>query len=62
MSVPARVDEWYDSFWDIALKYCEGNVRDAEHFMDTGVFNFYYRIRQKANWLKWHNEQFKQED
>ena len=58
-SITSRVDEWYDSFWDIALKYCEGDIKAAEHFMDTSVFMFYYRIKQKANWLKWYNEQMK---
>lgn len=54
------VDEWYDSFWDIAMKYNEGDIRAAEHFMDTSVFMFYYRIRQKSKWADWHNEQVKQ--
>ena len=60
-SVAAQVDDWYDSFWDIAMKYCEGNVRAAEHFMDTSVFMFYYRIKQKATWAAWHNKQVKGE-
>lgn len=55
-SVTAQVDDWYDSFWDIALKYCDGDVKAAEHFMDTGVFMFYYRIKQKAAWVQWKNE------
>lgn len=58
-SVAARVDEWYDGFWDIAMKYNEGNIQAAEHFMDTSVFMFYYRIRQKAEYNKWYNEQMK---
>ena len=55
-SVASTVDDWYDSFWDISMKYCDGDVRAAEHFMDTSVFMFYYRIKQKAQWMKWHNE------
>jgi hypothetical protein len=51
------VDEWYDGFWDIAMKYNEGDMRAAEHMMDASVFMFYYRIRQKAQYAKWHNEQ-----
>ena len=58
-SVDTAVDDWYDNYWDIAMKYCEGNVQAAEHFMDTSVFMFYYRIKQKAGWVKWHNEQMK---
>lgn len=58
-SVAAQVDDWYDSFWDIAMKYNDGDVRAAEHFMDCSVFLFYYRIKQKAQWLEWHNEQVK---
>ena len=58
-SVTAQVDDWYDSFWDISMKYCEGDVRAAEHFMDTSVFMFYYRIKQKAAWVGWKNEQAK---
>lgn len=59
MSVAAQVDEWYDNFWDVSLKYNEGDIRAAEHFMDTGVFMFYYHIKQKANYAQWHNEQMK---
>lgn len=59
ISVTTSVDDWYDSFWEIALKYCDGNLRAAEHFMDTSVFMFYYRIKQKASWLKWQNQQMK---
>ena len=55
-SVGATVDDWYDSFWDISMKYCDGDVRAAEHFLDTSVFMFYYRIKQKAQWMTWHNE------
>jgi len=56
-SVDAQVDDWYDGFWDIAMKYCEGDLQAAEHMMDTSVFMFYYRIKQKAHYTKWHNEQ-----
>jgi len=41
------------------MKYNEGNIQAAEHFMDTSVFMFYYRIRQKAEYNKWYNEQMK---
>jgi len=41
------------------MKYCEGDIRAAEHFMDTSVFMFYYRIKQKAAWVGWKNEQAK---
>lgn len=58
-SVAAQVDEWYDNFWDIALKYNEGDLQAAEHFMDTSVFMLYYRIKQKAAYAQWHNEQVK---
>ncbi|WP_276135029.1 hypothetical protein [Polluticoccus soli] len=54
-----RIDDWYDSFWDIAMKYCEGNVEAAERFMDTSVFMFYYRIKQKAAYVNWHNRQMR---
>jgi len=42
------------------MKYNEGDIRAAEHMMDTSVFMFYYRIRQKAQYAKWHNEQMQQ--
>ncbi len=58
-SISAQVDEWYDGFWDIAMKYNEGNLQAAEHMMDTSVFMFYYRIKQKAAYIRWHNEQQK---
>jgi hypothetical protein len=57
--VATRVDEWYDSFWDAALKYCEGNIAQAEEFMNTNVFMYYYRIRQKAAYIQWHNDSLK---
>jgi hypothetical protein len=41
------------------MKYCEGSVDAAERFMDTSVFMFYYRIKQKAQYNNWHNEQLK---
>lgn len=56
-SVAATVDDWYDSFWDISMKYCDGDIKAAEHFMDTSVFMFYYRIKQKATWLSWKSKQ-----
>jgi hypothetical protein len=56
-SVGAQVDAWYDGFWDISMKYCEGNIQAAEYLMDTSVFMFYYRIKQKAHYAQWHNEQ-----
>ncbi|MCB0699136.1 MAG: hypothetical protein KDC11_04775 [Chitinophagaceae bacterium] len=61
-SVATQVDDWYDGFWDISMKYCEGDVRAAEHFMDTSVFMFYYRIKQKADWVEWHHKQVKGDD
>jgi len=39
------------------MKYCDGDLQAAEHMMDTSVFMFYYRIKQKAHYAKWHNEQ-----
>lgn len=60
-SVTIQVDDWYDSFWDVAMKYNEGNIEAAEHFMDCSVFMFYYRLRQKAKWVEWHNKQVKGE-
>ena len=38
------------------MKYCEGNVEAAERFMDTSVFMFYYRIKQKSAYINWQNE------
>ncbi|RYE04714.1 MAG: hypothetical protein EOP51_35085 [Sphingobacteriales bacterium] len=61
-SVADKVDKWYDSFWDISMKYCEGNIAEAEQFMDTSVFMYYYRIRQKASYVLWHNQQLKKKD
>lgn len=58
-SVAAQVDEWYDSFWDICMKHCEGNLQAAEHIMDSSVFMFYYRVRQKAKYAEWYNERMK---
>ncbi|MEZ5017007.1 MAG: hypothetical protein R2800_08130 [Flavipsychrobacter sp.] len=58
-SVATQVDEWYDNFWDVALKYNDGNLQAAEHFMDTSVFMYYYRVKQKAAWVDWHNEEMK---
>jgi hypothetical protein len=58
-SVEAQVDDWYDGFWDICMKHNEGNLQAAEHMMDTGVFMFYYRIRQKTQYAQWYNEQMK---
>jgi hypothetical protein len=55
-SISGRVEAWYDGFWDIAMKYNEGDVRAAEHFMDTGVYMFYYRIKQKAGYYNWKKE------
>jgi hypothetical protein len=54
--VGTRVEEWYDGFWDIAMKYNEGDIRAAEHFMDAGVYMFYYRIKQKAAYFNWRKE------
>ena len=39
------------------MKYSEGDIRAAEHFMDTSVFMFYYRIKQKAAWVEWKNKE-----
>jgi hypothetical protein len=41
------------------MKHCEGNLQAAEHMMDTSVFMFYYRIKQKAQYVQWYNEQIK---
>jgi hypothetical protein len=41
------------------MKYSEGNLHAAEHFMDCGVFMFYYRMKQKVAYIQWRNEQQK---
>jgi hypothetical protein len=41
------------------MKYNEGDIEAAEHFMDTSVFMFYYRMKQKAAYAQWHNEQIR---
>lgn len=43
------------------MRYTEGDLRAAEHFIDTTVFMYYYRIRQKAAYITWHNEQMKEQ-
>jgi hypothetical protein len=44
------------------MKYCEGDIQAAEHMMDTSVFMFYYRIKQKAQYGQWYSEQVKGAD
>jgi hypothetical protein len=42
------------------MRYNEGDVKAAEHFMDTSVFMFYYRIKQKTAYAKWYEAQMKE--
>jgi hypothetical protein len=43
------------------MKYCDGSIEAAERFMDTSVFMFYYRIKQKTAYVNWQSEQMKRQ-
>lgn len=50
----------YDSFNSIAYKYAkDGSHIEAEDFMDCTVYEFYWRMVQKQNYIEWHNNNIK---
>lgn len=42
-----------------AMKMCEGNIEAADYMLDTTVYNWFYRMQQKAKYGKWMEKQMK---
>ncbi len=43
----------------MAMRYCEGDVKEADYFVDCSFFMFYQRVRHKRDYISWYNDQQK---
>lgn len=54
-----RVEDLYDSYRQTALRFCKGDMQKADYFLDTSVYEYFYRIVQENKYIEWHNENMK---
>lgn len=52
--------EHYEGLTQIAYKYCEGNIVEAEYMMNGTVNEFFHRVQNKAIYYDAVNKQNKE--
>lgn len=44
---------------DAALRSCDGDMTRANDFLNCGVYEYYYRVMSRKNYVEWKIEQSK---
>jgi len=57
--VAQKINDWYGNFVDTAMKICNGNFVETEHFLNCSYYEYYYRVsvyKKYKEWLKENNK------
>ena len=59
--VDDKIYAHYDSFIGAAMRYCEGNIRESDYFLNCSVYEYYYRLKTKKEYSEWMTEQLEKQ-